>query len=280
MHGRVIGYYQTFNNNVNFSQLCAAGLTAVHLASLHFGLEPDGQPYMHLNNLYPLDPALDFVWDQMGAVKASGGKVMLMIGGAGGGYSTFLDPHYTSACTALLLNLLNVKRDTVDGVDLDVEEPVNLDALLSVVSVLRSQPRQLAISFAPIASSLQSDAPGLGGFSYGAIRDLGCVAYFNGQFYGAWGEGPYSEVVSNGYVPQTIVMGASAGQANATLAELAATIRAFPDMGGVYIWEIGAAEPTPLEWVRGVSNALKQGLEALDERKAPAGTLTEHCRIA
>ena len=57
MSPRLIGYYQSFDRNLNFAQR-GVGLTHVHLASIHFGVEPDGEPYIHLNNLAPIHGAL------------------------------------------------------------------------------------------------------------------------------------------------------------------------------------------------------------------------------
>ena len=42
-------------------------------------------PYIHLNNCPPNDPKFDEVWEEMTWAQNRGIRVVLMIGGAGGG---------------------------------------------------------------------------------------------------------------------------------------------------------------------------------------------------
>lgn len=267
---RIIGYYQTFDANLNFVKLAAAGLTHVHLSSVHFGVEDDGQPYIHLNNLAPEHPNFDLVWAQMSDFKRCGGIVMIMIGGAGGGYSTLLDPKYRDVCFALLVEFLSSKKELIDGVDYDVEETVDLDVLVDFHKALRAKIPALRLSFAPLAGSLQSDDPGMGGFSYKSLLPRLSITYFNGQFYADYGPEAFSRAVKNGYGPNKIVMGCLAGQENATKATVAKTARQFPNIGGVFVWEIGQATPSPLEWVAQMRTALQEAVEAFHEGGAPS----------
>lgn len=256
MSPRLIGYYQSFDRNLNFAQLRSVGLTHVHLASIHFGVEPDGEPYIHLNNLAPIHESFDFVWKQMADFKTCGGKVVLMIGGAGGGYETLLNSQYSDVCLSLLLELLTSKKALIDGVDFDVEQLVNIDKLLRVVRAVQMARPGILLTFAPLASSLQNDSPGMGGFSYKPLLQLG-VTYFNGQFYGDWGKAAFRSAVDNGYPADRVVMGCLANQPNATPEAARSTVEGFPQFGGVFIWEIGQALPSPVEWVATMHRALQ-----------------------
>ena len=270
MSRRLVGYYQSFNPQLDFSQLFSAGLTHVHLASVHFGVEDDGQPYIHLNDLAPSHSNFDFVWAQMAEFKRCGGTVMLMIGGAGGGYETLLNPKYGDVCRALLLELLITKKAILDGVDYDIEEPVDVNALLRVHGAMRAARPDLHLSFAPLGSSLQSDEPGMGGFSYKPLLDEVDVNYFNGQFYGDYGREAFGEAVENGYPASKVVMGCLAGQENATTDAVRATCKAFPLMGGVFVWEIGQTTPNPPEWVATMHTVLQEAGQTGEKGRPPA----------
>ena len=68
---------------------------------------------------------------------------------------------------------------------------------------------------APIQSSLETDEPGMGGFSYKELMQSPegkYIDYFNVQFYSDFSLNSYQKIVSNGYSPEMIVMGAMAGE--------------------------------------------------------------------
>ena len=122
---KILAYYQTLiplkpiliNNPL---------ITHIHLASIHFGLDDDNNPYIHLNNDIPYDQKFDSVWEELKKAESLGIKVKLMIGGAGGGYAAFFsnfDVYYE-----LLVKLLHSKR-IISGIDLDIEEPVDIKML-------------------------------------------------------------------------------------------------------------------------------------------------------
>ena len=253
---RVIAYYQSFEPSLDFTQLVQAGLTHIHLSSVHFGVENDYEPYIHLNDNNPSHPKFKFVWEQMQDARRAGAQVRLMIGGAGGGYQTLFDPKYKNACTALLIELL--QQHAIDGVDFAIEEPVNLSDVYGLWSVLAYECPRLQISFAPVSSSLASDSPGMGGFVYKTLYTArhDQIDYLNGQFYGAWGPDAYTDVVNNGYPSDKVVMGAMAGQAGVTTKGIKDTKTKFPNMAGVFIWELIHAQPSPLEWVKDTAQAL------------------------
>lgn len=44
-------------------------VTHIHLSSIHFGKEDDGQPYIHLNNYYSENSKFDKVWKDLQNVQ-------------------------------------------------------------------------------------------------------------------------------------------------------------------------------------------------------------------
>ena len=91
---KAIFYYQTFydsnNNFISIKPVIYEGspITHIHLASIHFGFNKDSSRYIHLNNKTPDDQYFHKVWEDIKFAKSKGIKIIAMIGGAGGGFST------------------------------------------------------------------------------------------------------------------------------------------------------------------------------------------------
>lgn len=246
---RIIGYYQTFGP----LSADTSRYTHLHLASIHFGTESAGQPYIHLNDLDPTDPAFDRVWSDLGAYKSTGGIVVLMIGGAGGGYQALFDNYAT--CYPLLRNLVQCKSTIIDGIDFDVEEYIKLDDLVRLTADLARDFPALFFTAAPLAGDLATDSPGMGGFCYkdleSRLADIGLkLEYYNGQFYTDYTAEAYASVVQNGYDPARVVMGQLAPQDLARIVPVVTQlVSAYgPSFGGVYTWEYATTAPTPTDW--------------------------------
>lgn len=249
---RTIFYYQTFAKGptLDVTPYC----THVHLAAIHFGLEPDGQPYIHLNNDYPDAPCFDDVWQQMGALQRTQGvKIVLMIGGAGGGFSALFANY--DPCYALLLD--TIRRHNLDGVDLDMEEPVTLAQATRLIADLRRDCPGLLVAMAPLAGSLSADTAGMAGFVYAdLVRALGkqglCVDYFCAQCYDAWSTDAYDGMVRNGYGPANLVLGQLGPSGTSATAPVAAALRAKygAQFGGVDTWEYLDTAPSPQAWAQ------------------------------
>ena len=101
---KVVFYYQTFTGLKNILTE-NSGLTHIHLSSIHFGIDDNKQPYIHLNNESPYNKTFNSVWDEMETAFKLGIKIKLMIGGAGGGYASFFSN--TDAYYQLLYNLIS-----------------------------------------------------------------------------------------------------------------------------------------------------------------------------
>lgn len=221
-------------------------VTHIHLSSIHFGVEPNGRPYIHLNNLPPNHPNFNDVWCDIEQIQHQGVEIILMIGGAGGGYSTLFQNY--NACYELLIKLLRSKP-YITGIDLDIEEPVELTDVQRFIRDIKRDFPNFTIAMAPLQYSLQMDTPGMGGFIY---KDLYTspegrhITYFNGQFYNDFSESAYHQVVSNGYPPDKVVMGSLNGEGSIDVVQNLSKL--YSTFGGVFSWEYFNTVPDPVSW--------------------------------
>ena len=131
-------------------------ITHIHLSSIHFGIDETDTPYIHLNNDSPYDEQFYHVWAQLEKAHSLGIKIVLMVGGAGGGYLSMSDDYETYG----LLKELIGNKPIISGIDLDVEEPVNMDMIQRLIRDIKTDmPRPLTVSMAPVQSALESDDP-------------------------------------------------------------------------------------------------------------------------
>jgi hypothetical protein len=255
----VANYYQTLDGDV-------AGQRYTHwfAAALHFGTNADGSPYIHWNDWDPGDARFGQAWADLKQLKDSGAAVLFMVGGAGGAFQALFRDFGTYY--ALLRDFLTT-HPVVDGLDLDVEEDVELDDVRMLIRQLDADfgPR-FVITMAPLAASLASDVPGLGGFVYKDLwrtEEGARVDWFNGQFYGgAWSVATLQAIVANGYPADKIVMGMlfadfpDPADAHAGLAVLAQCRQACPHLRGACVWEHALAPLGPREWAAQVAATL------------------------
>lgn len=252
MSHRIIFYYQTITS-LDSIIIEDSPVTHLHLSSVHFGLEIDGEPYIHLNNHYPDDSKFTTMWSELEKAHALGIKIVLMIGGAGGGYSSLFSGYY-STYYALLKDLLQ-RHPIISGIDLDIEEPVKLDDVRMLMRDLKRDFNNFTFSFAPVQGSLESDEPGMGGFSY---KDLWnspeghLIDYFNGQFYSDFSIDAYERIVNNGYPANKVVMGSLNGSGDVDT--IIALVQKYPNFGGVFSWEYYDTQPSPATWALAMDN--------------------------
>lgn len=265
---RIIYYYQTFTSLTSILHNNPE-TTHIHLSSIHFGNNPDETPYIHLNDNNPDDKIFDTVWMDIKEAYQLDITIILMIGGAGGAFNALFsnfDVYYN-----LLKNTLN-NHPEITGIDLDIEEDVLLDDVRMLIKRLKQDFPHFIIAMAPIPSSLTSDQPGLGGFSYKDLYNSPegqFINYFNGQFYGSFGVQDYVDCINNGYPEDKVVMGMIYGQDfNQACQTLSDLLKKYPDMGGTFIWEYFQSPPdgqtNPGEWSK-VINKIFNGVKNLNE---------------
>ena len=64
MSKKIIYYYQTFTGLASILKEDTP-VTHIHLSAIHFGIEDDGMPYIHLNNSAPEYSKFDKVWQEI-----------------------------------------------------------------------------------------------------------------------------------------------------------------------------------------------------------------------
>lgn len=242
----IIYYYQTFNGLRNIiMQGKNANVTHIHLASIHFGMNPNKSPYIHLNDYPPTNPIFNNVWKELRQVQNNGIKIILMIGGGGGAYTQLFQnyPTYYQMLKQLLMSF------PFDGVDLDVEDYCTLDQIQMFMKDIHTDFPHMTISMAPLIGSLITDEPGMGGFTY---KDLwkspegALISYFNCQAYDteSFSLKSVQEIIKNGYPVEKIVMGMLVGQSMDYCLGVLKQIHTLGlNIAGAFCWEYFQAPP-------------------------------------
>ncbi|MDC0366851.1 hypothetical protein OAM67_00320 [bacterium] len=254
---RITYYYQTLTSlkpllaAVDNDHTLAPRLH-VFLSSIHFGSDARQQPYIHLNDLRPNDPKFTVVWQELKQLCDTGATVGLMVGGAGGAFSTLFS---NFAVFYPMLRKLLASKPWIRELDMDVEEQVPLNSIRMLIHNLRADFPSLVLTMAPVASALTSNNPGLGGFCYKQLvstAEGAAVNRFHGQFYGCFNADTFQQAVRNGWSPSQIVIGCMMNQDfEQTLQELKKIQTVYPSFAGVFVWEYFQAPPdtsNPAQW--------------------------------
>ncbi|OWY42794.1 cell division control protein 2 [Alternaria alternata] len=241
---RLIVYHQTYHDsNDNYHSLLPlltnnTGITHVIIAAIHLN---DGVGNITLNDHRPDDNRYDQLWGEVNWLQGSGVKVLGMLGGAAKGSFEKLsgDEENFDAYYSPLRDL--IRRYSLSGLDLDVEEETTLSTITRLISRLRTDfGPEFVITLAPVATALIPDPnvpahlrpprpmlasgpspnplhptlPHLSGFSY---PELECsvfgkeISWYNTQFYCGWGDAGrtewYDAIVAAGWKPEKVVLG-------------------------------------------------------------------------
>ena len=262
---RIIYYYQTFAS-LKPILVNPCPVSHIHLSSIHFGNSKDGFPYIHLNDYPPDDPRFNTVWSELEQAHKLGVKIVLMVGGAGGAFTDLFnnfDTYYD------MLKETIKKYPIIQGIDLDVEETVDLDKIRVLINRIDDDfGDDFIISMAPVSFSLEDDTPGFGGFVYKDLFNTPegqRINYFNGQFYGSFDFKTYDKVIENGYPEEKINIGMiSSDFSPTTFCNALDTIRnikmKYPNFGGTFVWEYSDCPPCgashPDEWAVQMHNVI------------------------
>jgi len=281
---RVIYYYQTQyyqGQYVSLSKIWKQVSNKTHkpittdvmVAAFHLGYGSNNKPYIHLNDNVPGDPMFDVMWKEVATLQKRGVTVRMMLGGAAqGSYNKALFAHWNTFYPILKQTLQHYK---MNGIDMDIEEPVTLaDAKKLVDQLNKDFSSQFIMTMSPVAPDL-SGFVGFSGFNY---KDLykspegKRINWFNGQFYCGWGTlatpTEYEAIIHNGYPPQKIVGGMIGNPANcsgyvpisATVHTLKELVAKYPTFGGVADWEYFNTLPgglaNPVKWGAIMSKAM------------------------
>lgn len=259
MNHRIIFYYQTFST-LKPILIKDTVVTHIHVSSIHFGIDGNNQPYIHLNDYPPNHPKFTEVWNQLEEASKLGIKIVLMIGGAGKAFSCLFsnfDIYYK------LLKDVVAQYPFISGFDLDVEECVPINNIKKLISQINiDYGNKFIISMAPVAFALEQDTPGLGGFNYKELYNSlegQRINYFNTQFYYDFDEQSYQLVINNGYPPSKIVLGMTSNiDVNKSKTIVHNLCQQYSNFGGVYDWEyFDAGSNKPYQWALTMSQQME-----------------------
>ncbi|KAM0255527.1 hypothetical protein ACHAQJ_005674 [Trichoderma viride] len=281
---RLVIYFQTThdsnNNPISMLPLInEQGIALTHLIVCSFHINQGG--VIHLNDFPPDDPHFFTLWNETITLKQAGVTVMGMIGGAAGGsYDTdTLDAPDDATFETYYGQLHDLINDfQLQGMDLDVEQPMSQQGITRLISRLRTDfGPDFLITLAPVASALENSS-NLSGFNYNTLQaaEGSSIDWYNGQFYSGFGSmdttSDYDNIVRNGYAPATVVAGQLTTPAdgsgwiptsnlNSTIISL---VEEYGQIGGIMGWEYFNSLPggtsEPWEWAQVVTEILRPGL--------------------
>ena len=295
---RIITYYQTHHDDAGnpisvLPLLTQPGISLTHviLAAIHLNDDPEA---LTLNDHPPSHPRFQTLWAELRVLQASGIKVLGMLGGAAKGSYERLDAD-DAQFERYYAPLHRMIRDRgLDGLDLDVEEPMSLAGIIRLIDRLRADfGPAFIITLAPVAAALVDPRNSLSGFDYEALevmrgRD---IAWYNAQFYCGWGDcsNPlmYEFILRRGWPPAKVVVGLVTNPANGSgfvpwdpLSQVFTLLRGrYADFGGVMGWEYFNSLPgghkRPWEWARQMTTLLRGHLlEAKQQQQQQAAEST------
>ncbi|KAK0668918.1 family 18 putative glycoside hydrolase [Cercophora samala] len=294
---RLITYYQTHHTPsgdpisiLPLLQHSPVHLTHVILAAIHINEDPNS---LTLNDHPPSHPRFQTLWAELRILQASGIKVLGMLGGAAKGSFTRLDyPSFTPEFEKYYAPLAALIREqSLDGLDLDVEEEMSLGGIIRLIDRLRSDfGPEFIITLAPVAAALLNHQHNLSGFDYEALEVMRGkeISWYNTQFYCGWGDcsNPvmYEMLLVKGWDPEKIVVGLVTNPENGggfvpfeVLGNVIPLLAGrHPRFGGVMGWEYFNSLPggreRPWEWaelmggyLRGRRSVDDQGLKRAEE---------------
>ena len=254
---KLVLYYQTFSNLNRLINLNQKNIY-IYVSSLHFGTNPNGSFYIHLNDSSPY--IQKDLWDDLKKASDAGINILLMLGGAGGAYTTLFQDY--EICYQLLKDLIK-KYPFIKGIDLDVEEYVSLENIKHLILDLKNDfGDDFIITLAPVQYSLETDSPGMGGFIYKDLylSEVGkYINWFNVQAYNDYSYAGFSTIVKNGYPSEKIVfgmLGDNVENFNIYLQEIKKIKDNYSNVSGIMMWEYGDTAINPITWVEKINPLL------------------------
>ncbi|KAL4923727.1 alkaline phosphatase family protein [Aspergillus undulatus] len=265
------------------------GITHVILAAFH--LNAPNPERITLNDDPPTHSMYDEMWAEVPILQQSGVKVMGMLGGAARGTFSCLDGNDAQFEEYYVPLLAMIRRHGLDGMDLDVEEPMSLPGIVRLIDRLKADLGEgFIITLAPVAAALLG-LGNLSGFDYRQLEQqrAGSIAWYNAQFYNGWGpaEDPrmYATIVAQGWSAARVVYGLLTNPGNGSQGYvrqevigpvLAMLVERFPNFGGVMGWEYFNALPgqreRPWEWAAQMS--LNMGMKTIPGHVFPPVVFT------
>jgi hypothetical protein len=252
---RILFYYQT-PVDISFILKYAYLIYGLYVSSVHFGTDNNNIPRMYLNNLDLSDNSYTTMWDQLREAKVHGVKLYLMVGGAGLAYEEL----FKNFTVYYRLLYENIKKYHIEGVDLDIEEMVNISDVKMLIKRLRTDfGKDFVITMAPIAQDLQYNTTGSGGFSYKELftsKEGKEINWFNVQAYWSYNIKDYKMIIDNGYPSEKIIFGMESEQCYNfyPIMDTIKKLKTSYNFLGVFNWEYSSTKPSQSEWLINITN--------------------------
>jgi hypothetical protein len=257
-------------------------LTHLMLAAFHINGDPDA---ITLNDHLPSHPRFTTLWAELRILQASGVRVLAMLGGAAQGSFTRLDSEDEAGFEMYYGPLAKILREkALDGIDLDIEEPMSLRGVIRLIDRLRADfGPDFLITMAPVAAALLDARRNMSGFDYEALEVMrgSEIAWYNAQFYCGWGDcsNPlmYEMILLKGWLASKVVIGMITNPGNGSgwvpwdvLANMIPLVVArHADFGGVMGWEyfnsLPGGEERPWEWAKHMTGLMRGQKTAAQE---------------
>jgi|TARA_B100001094_G_scaffold332623_1_gene405500 hypothetical protein len=257
---KTVYYYQTFEG-LDKLMTHPEDVDIIIVSSIHFGKDGNGTPNIYLNDNLPSDDKFTTLWKETEELSKKNVTITCMMGGAGLAYRVLFDNFDTYY--PLLVQMIQT-YSWISGIDLDIEEEVDLDNVKMLIDKLNQDfGSDFIISMAPVSSSLENDGVGMGNFSYKTLYNTEQgkrINWFNCQAYNSFSSDTLSKIVANGYPADKIIMGMESAQftGDEYLPEIRKMKETHPDINGVYDWEYFDAPPEcqkdPSEWCKLIKN--------------------------
>lgn len=262
---KTIYYYQTFIGLSDVLQDENRSVDVIIVSAIHFGKNEDGSAYIHLNDHDPNDSLFDQVWLETKELNSVGVKIMIMLGGAGGAYDWLFQNGDNFSIYYQMLKDMIMKYPQISGIDLDIEEEVNIDDVKNLIRQLRIDfGNTFTITMAPVIDSLIFNEVGLGGFVYKDLyqsEEGKEIGWFNVQAYsqGDFSLDIFEEMIENGFPANQLVMGMISSEyptindMKRFVKDLMIIEEKYPMIMGVFNWEYFDAPPNskdPIKWAQ------------------------------
>ncbi|KAE8145438.1 alkaline phosphatase [Aspergillus avenaceus] len=276
---RVICYHQTLRPDrgqyVSMLPLVQhnTGITHVIIAAFHLNADPS---YITLNDDPPHHSMYDELWAEVPLMKQRGVRILGMLGGAAQGSFRALDDDQEKFERYYRPLLAMIQRHGLDGLDLDVEEPMSLRGITRLIDRLKLDMGDgFIITLAPVAAALLGMG-NLSGFDYKELEQQRAakISWYNAQFYNGWGPADdpqmYAAIVAQGWSPHRVVYGLLTNPSNGSQGYvppevigpiLGQLVEQFPNFGGVMGWEYFNSKPgeraKPWQWAAEMSLSMR-----------------------
>ena len=277
---RLVLYYQTTHDSLGLPISMLPLITEKHIALTHLivcSFHINEGSSLTLNDYPPHYPLFSIMWNETQLLREAGVKIMGMVGGAAAGSFT---SRTLDGNTLVFETYYGQLRDAISfyklqGMDIDVEQPMSQSGILRLVRRLRQDfGPDFIITLSPVASALRGGG-NLSGFDYKILENQAGkdIQFYNAQFYNGWGmlgsTREFDQMVEQGWNPNKIVAGQVTTSANGggfvPFDVLNATIttlrKKYGQMGGIMGWEYFNSEPggiaKPWSWAQVMTRILR-----------------------